>query len=152
MIKSEILDMPAGRKLDALIAEKIFGYKWVEGILAFGAPCLISPQRYEKDKDTCSTHLKYTNKRRDDGTFPKYSIKISDGWKVLDEIRSRQIPVEIKGDEWYDGKAWLVNIYDITGNQILYSAKDETNNGEWKDINPCLAICHAALLMHYNIK
>jgi hypothetical protein len=52
MKKDEILNMPAGREMDALIAEKVMGHKWGTAecdILIYsettkkGQPCLFSP-------------------------------------------------------------------------------------------------------------
>ena len=86
MSKEEILKMPAGREIDALVAEEIFGYRWVEGILAFGQPCLISPEHYENTK----VPIANTNKRKIGGTFPRYSIKISDAWKIVEKLDTFQ--------------------------------------------------------------
>jgi hypothetical protein len=40
MTKEEILNMPAGREMDALVAEKVFGYKinWDGGVWYIGIP------------------------------------------------------------------------------------------------------------------
>jgi hypothetical protein len=35
MTKDEILNMPAGREMDALIAEKVMGAKWIDGCLRY---------------------------------------------------------------------------------------------------------------------
>ena len=144
MKNHDIINMVAGREIDALVAERIFRWKWVTGILAFDAPCLISPNHYEKTKD----RVAITNKRRVGGTFPHYSTEIADAWQVLEVIRSRQIPVEIRGDEWYDGGAWVASIYNLTGSKRLFSAQDETSGSSRKSPNGALAICRVGLLFY----
>jgi len=143
--KEEILKMPAGREIDALVAEEIFGYRWVEGILAFGQPCLISPEHYENTK----VPIANTNKRKIGGTFPRYSIKISDAWKIIEKIRKSQTPIRLFGDEWYDGGSWRVDIMDIVDEKAIHSAYIESMVNEkhaWEEPNVCLAICRVALL------
>jgi hypothetical protein len=88
MTELEIMDLEAGRELDALIAEKVLGWHWVTGILAFDHPCLISPERYEEKafyvKDT-NSHGNYI------GLFAKYSTEIAAAWELVKEMESRDI-------------------------------------------------------------
>ena len=142
MSKEEILKMPAGREMDALVAEKIFGYRWVEGLLAFDQPCLISPEHYDETK----TPITNTNKRKIGGTFPKYSTEISDAWEVVEMIKASQTEIRIRGMDWYDGGGWNVEVMDIMSEKVTHESYVETLYPEQGRANVCLAICRVALL------
>jgi hypothetical protein len=135
--RDEILNMPAGREMDALIAENLFGWHWVTGILAFGQPSLISPELYGKQKD----HLIDTTLRRDNGTFPHYSTDIAAAWEVVEKMRD---PSDDEPDFWVITDAgknhgWVVSSYwaHHDGNIDNFHVQAETAP---------LAICRASLL------
>ena len=136
--------MKAGREIDALVAERIFDWQWVTGILPWNFPCLISPEHH---KET-GFDIKPTDLRRPRGTFPHYSTEIADAWRILEAIQKTQSPVEIKGDAWHDGEAWRINVYDIIGEKILYSATDRIDYSTGEKLNPSLAICKVGLLFY----
>ena len=79
-----INELKPGRAMDALIAEKIFGWTWVTGILALDQPCLAKPS-------LLALHPKAlpTDKRSTSGTFPHYSTNMADAWKIVDAFRAK---------------------------------------------------------------
>jgi len=74
-----------------------------------------------------------------------YSTDIAVAWEIVDWIRSRQTPVEVMGDEWYDGGWWRMRVYDPTGKRITAEGYTEVEGPEREEPNVCLAICRAAL-------
>ena len=142
MSKEEILRMPAGREMDALVAEKIFGWKWIEGLLPWGHPSLISP---EHDRQETRSFI-YTDKRKPSGTFPKYSTEVAAAWEIVEMIKASQTEIRIRGMDWYDGGGWNVEVMDIMSKKVAYESYVETLYPEQGRANVCLAICRVVLL------
>lgn len=76
--------MKPGRELDALVAEKVMGWKdirfgdetSVSGSVGFGLPVSGHPRR----------------------AFPPYSTDIAAAWAVVEEL---ELPFEIHSDDWH---------------------------------------------------
>jgi uncharacterized protein (DUF779 family) len=141
MTKDEILNMPAGIEMDALIADKVMHWnhnheinECEDGWYSYCMICGYEPRFKDVKLGSCEG-------------YPRYSTNIFEAWKLAEILRASQgHPIEIKGDEWYDGGAWVVRIYDPTGSKVLVSAKDETSGPNRNPPNICLAICRVALL------
>ena len=113
MNKSDILNMNAGKEMDALVAIRVMHFKQL--------PVNFSP-----------------------------STDFNDAWEALETIREKQIPVQIRGDEWYDGGGWIVEIMDVLGTKVEHSCYIESRYNEvlkgWERPDIRLAICKATLL------
>ncbi len=134
--EDEIKSMLAGEEMDSLIAEKVMGWHLIpaEDIIEDG-----------ETKHWAQMWLDKNNRIMHNSFSP--SSDMNDAWEVAEKLRQSQVyPIEIRGDEWYDGGAWLVSIYDPTGDKILYFAKDETSGPNRDYPSASLAICRAALL------
>jgi hypothetical protein len=122
MTKDEILNMPAGREMDALIAEKLMGY-------VNGRKCY----RYaDNSGDWWTTHI------------PHYSTDIEAAWEVLEKMRADcsgggepdYIMLNCYKElepHWYCAKIWAHHDGDIP--EVEATAETAP-----------LAICRAALL------
>ena len=89
------------------------------------------------------------------GAYP-YSTDIRFALKIAKMFQESQgHPIEIKGDSWYDGTGWLVNIYGIFGTEVKNTAKDElTYNTEDQrsEASLPLALCRVALMVEMKYK
>jgi hypothetical protein len=142
MTREEILSMPAGRETDALIAEKLMEINlWYGDPTGFDIP----------------ENIDYwvANEKDNEGELyircPYYSTKISAAWDIIEAIRQKQIPIQIRGDEWYDGGGWIVEIMDILGKKVKYSSYIETTGPNRGIPNVCLAVCRVALLFIFKL-
>ena len=152
--RKDILEMPAGRELDALVAQDIFGYVVVVGLLAFEQPCLISSERAfltdSRRGNYSLCDVPYSALRG--GTYPHYSTDISDAWEIAEFLRSSRVyPIEIRGGEWHEGGAWATHVYDPTGKEIVYSTTVKTVGPHREPPSICLALCRIGLLVANNI-
>jgi hypothetical protein len=122
MTRDEILSMPAGRELDALIAEKVMGWFITGGVVCKNNP---EPGHYEG-------LVAFMSKWRP-------SENIADAWQVVDKA------------DWYWELFPATDIYDVTEIvcRLGFEAGtmgDCSLEGEAKADTPELAICRAALL------
>lgn len=83
------------------------------------------------------------------GSYP-YSTDISFALNIAKRFQESQAyPIEIKGDTWYDGTGWWVNIYGLLGTNIEYNAKDEliyNTEDHREEASLPLALCRAGLM------
>ena len=117
MTEQEIREMPAGREMDALVAEKVMGS-------VCGGMCgvLPMPSGYRQVDGYCFVH-----------SPQPYSTRISAAWKVVEVLLSAWGFTLT----WLKGK-WHVGLTrDINGDRTTVMAHEETVP---------LAICCAALL------
>lgn len=90
--------MKPGRELDALVAEKVMGWKWdvspntgrrvLEGPSSSGEKALLAIQ----------------NPNRHIGGLPKYSTDIAPAWEVVEKIKSLTF---YNGEQWCTREPWL---------------------------------------------
>ena len=69
----------AGRELDALVAEKVMGWIWIEGD-DDDPRALVSPD------ETCSAAWYPSVGNAGVGSHPDFSTSIADAWKVAEEL------------------------------------------------------------------
>ena len=117
MTRDEILNMPAGREMDKLIAEKIFGWSDFGSFEDGGIS--------GKDKDG------------DGWILPYYSIGIAAAWEVVEKFMPYKSP-----SLYVVGTMWFCFFALKTGEGLFAS----TNVLEAKAPTAPLAICRAALL------
>lgn len=133
MTEEEILNMPAGRKIDALIAEKIKGL-CVHNWKVVDFPFYDNSVCYECSK--CKSEYWGLNPPK----CKPYSSDISDAWRVVDEM-NKHYGFEIISH--YPGKDCIARFWqcdpDMPVEKIAYeyTARADTVS---------LAICRAALL------
>lgn len=133
--------MEAGREMDALVAEKVFGFpKWEPFIRSVipHEPCGTSLDGCPYDK---SNHFKYFNetklKEERNIKHPKpYSISISAAWEVVEEMWQRGWWSQV-GHQCIDG----------TWEAEFMPGSDKLGNQSFCALAPAapLAICRAAL-------
>lgn len=140
MTREEILKMPAGKEIDALIADHVMYWnhnheinECEDGWYNYCMICGYEPRFEEVEPGKCYG-------------YPRYSTNISAAWEVVEALRERQIPIQIRGDEWYDGGGWIVEIMDVLGKKVKHKSYIEVSGPNRGRPNVCLAICHAALL------
>lgn len=137
MTPEEMDNMPAGREMDALVAEKVMGWKWFIGVANLGAgpkyryldePNVWNPPRVEWDG---KTEMAARGLYDDESHLPCYSTAISHAWQVVEKLLADDIQLNLA----HDGDTWTVG--------------EKYWNGEWD--NPAygetapLAIARAAL-------
>jgi hypothetical protein len=128
MNKDKILNLPAGREMDELIAIHVFGYNKLP------PPAMPSLQKPTSEGVEMLHFLGH------------YSTDIRAAWDVVEKIREAQTEIRIRGMEWYDGGGWVVEIMDILSKKVQYKSYVEVTGPERGIPNVCLAICRAALL------
>ena len=127
MTAPETVDLPAGRELDALVAEKVMGQVPCDAWRPFTA----LPPQWMKDKGECG-HA---------ACFPAqmgpaaYSTDIAAAWEVVEKITA---PGRLTGGAWrhLNGKYDAVFSEQLGGG--VFAMSDEAPTAP-------LAICHAAL-------
>lgn len=127
--------MLAGREMDALVAEKVMG--WKKGDAA-GTPVWYTP---EPDGAMFARRLCVA-------WCPSAPDRISDAWEVVEKIRQRQWTVELNGHEWYDGGRWECVLKDALDDERSRASDMKRNGpggGGWAEPSAPLAICRAAL-------
>jgi hypothetical protein len=120
--------LPAGREMDALVAEKVMGWIGIEG--KHGHPLEKGPF---KDCD-CPSH---SYQRQE---IPHYSSDIAAAWEVAEKLGLAIIPQSSK-----NGFRWLacdVKLISYKGDRIEVFPVDDT---EYSCDTAPLAICRAAL-------
>ena len=111
-------EMPAGREMDALVAEKVMGWRMMRG---HWVPPEAAP---ETNILACPT-----------STY-RYSTDIAAAWEVVEKVNL----LEPYGDTlWKDQRGWVFGVHDVDG--AGYAYEDVTVIA---DTAP-LAICRAAL-------
>jgi hypothetical protein len=121
-----ILEMPAGRELDALVAEKVMGWE------------LRQCERHKTEPDGYACGLCWGWDQ-----FPAYSTDIDTAWQVVEKMQE-------DGDvfiEWWQDGEWFVSwkpliIRNRDGSRVGAKCDGQTTG---KPSAP-LAICRAALL------
>lgn len=139
MKRDEILNIPAGREMDALILEKVFGYVWRT---FSGNSILFHPDDNRghwwvegKTGTPDYDSLRFiSNNHKTMPIVPNYSTKIGDAWEVVEKLRLMVRPSVIAG-KWI--AAEFIRVY--------LSGKWEGVLEVTADTAP-LAICRAALL------
>lgn len=127
MTRDEILSMPAGCEMDALIADKVMGWERV-GIDGWKT-------QYGLRTIELTSY----------GSFHP-STDVAAAWEVVERIREKQTEIRIRGMEWYDGGGWIVEIMDILSKKVQYKSYVEVTGPKRGIPNVCLAICRAGLL------
>lgn len=134
--------MNAGRELDALIAEKVMGWNWVN---VFSNALMIVPPIGDK--------LRHAHKYVDKGipdNMPHYSTNIADAWLVVEKLKGMGFGVTINEVCKRSG------FYKYNDNVLGYwhcnfTVSDKDDNDKLLKTNPeiaetaPLAICLAAL-------
>lgn len=122
MTRDEILAMPAGRSMDALVAKHVFG-------------CSVNLD-FESEEPYCDCRGEMYGAHGDtDWNWTrKYSTDISAAWEVVDKFYSFRV-CRYSGGERYN--AYCVRYSDGREYEIDGSADADT---------PSLAICRAALI------
>jgi len=128
LTNDKILNMPAGKELDELIAKDIMGLvpceNWHLQEITMIGPIYIRNQHKCKHDGKC-----YPKE-----CIPEYSTNISSAWGVVDKLWGK-FNFAINRMDMYDG--------DYIASVMLF------NGGEWKSAHASiapLAICRAALL------
>ncbi len=136
MTRDEILDMPAGRDMDALIALKFFGWHWENvqnGLLLPSSdhPAMVNNWAAEWDKKGYPNWL------------PEYSKSISLAWEVVNKIC---IPAP---EDCWTGPIMQIN-HEHNTCEVIFSQLDSIDcameSVEATAETAPLAICRAALL------
>lgn len=116
-------EMKAGREMDALVAEKVMGWK------RFAVCDKLHPPYMEETRHTFAHG------------FPDYSTDITAAWEVAEKMRVAVMPI--------DGGGWAAKdiSIDATHGTELYiiPGSDEECYGWTKADTAPLAICRAAL-------
>lgn len=96
MTREEILNMPAGREMDAMIAEKCMGWEYKETYrtMTWELPhkkviALFSPEGIEK-------------------TPPHYSTNIAAAWEVVEKLKIFSINAPRSTKEFYSAWCWVI--------------------------------------------
>ncbi len=146
MTKEEILALPAGRELNCLICEYVFGMVWCKEPLDengrainAGYPYLTDKTDVEKNKRTIvEKHHSYLEWMDHE---PNYSTDIASAWKVLEKfefisVSKGQIVNSVR--EQFDGNGWFSKSYQCT----IHAKTDIKVHGKTAPE----AICKAALI------
>ena len=124
MTRDEILNMPAGREMDALVAEKVMG--WTNPRITPSGRFRITPPM--------------GGKYHGGQMPPKYSTDIAAAWQVVEWLMERG---DVFVEYWSDGE-WFVADKPVGVRQDATTAMcDGKATGE---MSAPLAICRAALL------
>lgn len=144
-------EMPAGREIDALIAEKVMGWRYKEGPkFDYSGPCewnmILLPPTISDDE---YIHWNFPPKGVISKTFfldKHYSADIAAAWEVVKELKKQRWSFRYSNNAYADTQH-AAAFYrrgigrDILGGDYVY------NDNAWAIANTeCLAICRAALL------
>ena len=112
MTRDEILNMPAGRVLDALVAEKVMDWHWYK----FLDPKLVDEAKGAwLDKDNRVMHNEW---------LP--STDIADAWQVVEKMQSFELEMDYQ-ESWhayvnFPGEEWYSSIGDTAPLTICRAA------------------------------
>lgn len=140
-------ELPAGRELDALVAERLFKWRWFNVV---GVAVLVPP-RVEEDwlqRPSLYTPIDGSNGlerehidcvRFHDSSkggnqileFPHFSTDIAAAWLVVEELHRRQLAVEIHYAYWNSPYVKIRTMAETVGDAVTETVP--------------LAICRAAL-------
>jgi hypothetical protein len=113
----------AGRELDALIAEKVMGWKWYDHT-GYAIRYFRPPNRFNYGAIAEGGEVTYLD------SLPRYSTDMAAAWEVAETFDAVQV-----------GRAW-----NLDGNSAGYHCQlDVDNVNAFAETAP-LAICRAALL------
>jgi hypothetical protein len=114
-MKPEDIDkLEAGRELDILIAERIFGWVWVVAT-AWNARWLCEPDRYQtanpkwpKWDGSTEVLVRYPQQCEPDehGYLPQYSSDIAAAWEVVEKMKAFSLGQRVDGSWqcwWWQG-------------------------------------------------
>ena len=103
------LSMNAGRELDALVAEKVMGFHWVDEWQGQPGPYLVSPHGYlagwRRDDGGITAHLDGVTP---DVVLPNYSTDIAAAWEVVENLADRGWKVDVQ-NRYYP--CWAVHVH-----------------------------------------
>lgn len=121
MTKNEILNMPAGREMDILVAEKVMG--WTRKYVGeFGNQIWDSPSQGAYLEDA----------------IPNYSTDIASAWEVVEKMKE-------------EGFQFVIGTSELFGKPVRYFVEFKkegtafSHNRVYTDTVP-LAVCRAAML------
>lgn len=124
----KIADMPAGQQLDALVAEKVMGWRWYPCALN-DAQKILAPSREASDTVRIGQGVM--------GLVPDFSTDIAAAWPVLEKLAEQGLRVELHDCRPDEGaQSW----------RVLFSGADTRTVAYAYASTPMLAICRAALL------
>lgn len=91
-----IAELQAGRELDALVAEKVMGWRWhrhgeVRGGWVHYAS-LLPPESTDHRVPVTSDDALLAKHERDTGLCPHYSTSIADAWLVVEKMGQTEMP------------------------------------------------------------
>lgn len=95
-------DMPAGPEMDALVAEKVMGWRWRKSS-ATGRRCLFSPTRWPEWFTALADGTEGIVGDWDRPThIPRYSTDIAAAWEVVEKMRANGYAPQIRpwGARW----------------------------------------------------
>jgi hypothetical protein len=122
--------MEAGREMDALIAEKIFGLAWLRG--QYGKYEYL---RQDDDTKYACAKLLATGELFPNKTLPKYSTDIAAAWQVVEKMSSRK--------DWDEHPVCIVRNYAF---KDMWTVELRDYDFDATAETAPLAICRAALL------
>jgi hypothetical protein len=142
MTKDEILNMPAGKEIDALVAEKVMGWNWVfrpDNVPEYsnidgtpnGRPKYIVPPAIPAY--TWNTAWMAID-------LPNYSTNISDAWEVVEKMMEDG---DVFLEYWSDNEWFVANKSLGVRDDAIVARCDGKKSGK---SSVSLAICRAALL------
>jgi len=123
---TEIDEHPAGRCLDAWVAEVVMGWEHISEN---------EPFRFLKERGGCITEHGAEIFPHEKGTIPEL-------WRPSTDIAAAWVVVEKMHKE---GWAFEISIHDVTFDVVIWKNPLVDFDGSTKDKNICLAICRAAL-------
>lgn len=102
--------MEAGRELDALIAEKIIGWKWINHP-GFDEPFMFSPEQVKGFiPEFVAAHTVENCDRNAPDRLPHYSTSIADAWLVVEKLRERESIARSNGAS---DQAWVSFVWNL---------------------------------------
>ncbi len=142
MEREEIMQVEAGREMDALVAEQVMGWEWDD---FDGDRCLIGPD--VKINGLTWIPIYWPNRDQQyagEASLPEYSKKIAHAWEVVEKMNEH-----FKDEAKPAGMLWLnfCEIARVSGGRF-WRAKFGVHPNQYigvADTAP-LAICRAALL------
>lgn len=99
--KVDITSLPAGRELDALVAEKVMGWKWGAEYKTVDG----NPVGWWEEPGSERLHWGCYKLGEMPPTVPYYSTEIKDAWEVVERFKrdERQVQIGRHGQSWSVG-------------------------------------------------
>jgi len=124
-------DMPAGREMDALIAEKVMG--WHSDGEKYPIYCFVNPT----NNPIYDQIYVYKTKKDDDNGTPKacdsFSRNISAAWEVVEKMNTSDLGIELIS--MTGNTLWICHLYKRERGEVICDTSGTAP----------LAICRAAL-------